>query len=108
MPGEAVWYYAQNGQSIGPMTLEALVQRLPAVGGAGTLVYGPNTADWIEARHIPEIVEAQRGQPGPPTPPRGRRSDEIDYEVFGQEMQYVEVTLDPGEMVVAEAGGMMY
>ena len=37
-----------------------------------------------------------------------RRSDEIDYEIFGEEMQYVEVTLDPTEMVIAEAGGMMF
>jgi uncharacterized protein (TIGR00266 family) len=34
--------------------------------------------------------------------------DEIDYEIFGSEMQYVEVTLDPGEMVIAEAGMLMY
>jgi uncharacterized protein (TIGR00266 family) len=33
---------------------------------------------------------------------------EIDYEVFGNEMQYVEVELDPMEAAVAEAGGMMY
>lgn len=33
---------------------------------------------------------------------------EIDYEIFGNEMQYVEVELDPQEAVVAEAGGMMY
>jgi hypothetical protein len=32
----------------------------------------------------------------------------IDYEIFGSEMQYAEVTLDPGEMVIAEAGAMMY
>ncbi|MFO0903915.1 MAG: TIGR00266 family protein [Pirellulales bacterium] len=32
----------------------------------------------------------------------------MDYQIFGQEMQYAEVTLDPGEMVIAEAGGMMY
>lgn len=37
-----------------------------------------------------------------------RKSDEIDYEVFGSEMQYCEVTLDPGETVIAEAGSMMY
>jgi uncharacterized protein (AIM24 family) len=35
-------------------------------------------------------------------------ADVIDYQVFGEEMQFVEVTLDPGEMVIAEAGGMMY
>jgi uncharacterized protein (TIGR00266 family) len=33
---------------------------------------------------------------------------EIDYQVFGDDMQYVEIELDPGEAVVAEAGGMMY
>ena len=33
---------------------------------------------------------------------------EIDYQVFGDDMQFVEVELDPGEATVAEAGGMMY
>jgi uncharacterized protein (TIGR00266 family) len=33
---------------------------------------------------------------------------EIDYKVFGDDMQYVEVELDPNEATVAEAGGMMY
>ena len=33
---------------------------------------------------------------------------EVDYKVFGDDMQYVEVELDEGEAAVAEAGGMMY
>ena len=33
---------------------------------------------------------------------------EIDYKIFGDDMQFVEVELDPQEAVVAEAGGMMY
>ena len=45
---------------------------------------------------------------GPMYKPRGRVSDEIDYEIFGTEMQYVEIVLDPGETVIAEAGMMMY
>ena len=32
---------------------------------------------------------------------------EIDYQIFGEEMQYVEIELDPQEVVVAEAGGFM-
>jgi uncharacterized protein (AIM24 family) len=32
----------------------------------------------------------------------------IDYEIFGDDMQFVEIELDPGEAAVAEAGGMMY
>lgn len=35
-------------------------------------------------------------------------SDEVDYEVFGDDMQLVEVELDPGEVVIAEAGAMAY
>src|SRR3954469_6296303 len=33
---------------------------------------------------------------------------EIEYQIFGDDMQYVEVELDPQEATVAEAGGMMY
>ena len=32
---------------------------------------------------------------------------EIDYEIFGEEMQYVSIELDPMEAVVAEAGSFM-
>jgi uncharacterized protein (TIGR00266 family) len=33
---------------------------------------------------------------------------DVDYQIFGDDMQFVEVELDPGEATVAEAGGMMY
>jgi uncharacterized protein (TIGR00266 family) len=33
---------------------------------------------------------------------------EVDYEIFGDDMQIVEVELDPGEKVIAEAGAMNY
>jgi uncharacterized protein (TIGR00266 family) len=33
---------------------------------------------------------------------------EIDYKIIGDDMQFVEVELDPMEAAVAEAGGMMY
>lgn len=36
------------------------------------------------------------------------QSHEIDYEIFGDDMQIVEIELDPGETVVAEAGAMNY
>ncbi|WP_347549163.1 TIGR00266 family protein [Pseudalkalibacillus hwajinpoensis] len=32
---------------------------------------------------------------------------EIDFKLYGDDMQFVEVELDPGETVVAEAGGLM-
>jgi uncharacterized protein (TIGR00266 family) len=33
---------------------------------------------------------------------------EVDYEIHGDDMQIVEVELDPGEVVIAEAGAMNY
>jgi uncharacterized protein (AIM24 family) len=35
-------------------------------------------------------------------------SHEIDYEIMGDDIQIVEVELDPGETVIAEAGAMNY
>ncbi len=34
------------------------------------------------------------------------RSHEVDFQIYGDDMQVVEVELDPGEVVVAEAGAM--
>jgi len=36
------------------------------------------------------------------------RSHEIDYRIIGESIQIVEVELDPGETVIAEAGAMLY
>lgn len=35
-------------------------------------------------------------------------SHEIDYKIFGDDIQFVEIELDPGETVIAEAGAMVY
>lgn len=37
-----------------------------------------------------------------------RTNHEIDYRIFGEEMQCVEIELDPQETVIAEAGAFMY
>lgn len=36
------------------------------------------------------------------------RSHEIDYQIHGDDLQFVEIALDPGETVIAEAGAMMF
>jgi uncharacterized protein (TIGR00266 family) len=35
------------------------------------------------------------------------QNHEIDYKIFGEELQYVEVELDPGETAIAEPGAFM-
>jgi uncharacterized protein (TIGR00266 family) len=37
-----------------------------------------------------------------------RSAHDIDFEIFGDDMQFVEIELDPGETAVAEAGALMY
>ena len=37
-----------------------------------------------------------------------RRAHEIDYKIIGNDMQIVEIELDPQETVIAEAGAMMF
>jgi len=37
-----------------------------------------------------------------------QRAHEVDYQIFGHEMQFVEVELDPGETVVSEPGAFLY
>jgi len=73
--------------------------RCQACGNA-FLVKGENTP--VEGLEIVDEPVKVSGQS------TGRRSDVIDYEIFGSEMQFAEVTLDPSEMVIAEAGAMMY
>ncbi len=36
-----------------------------------------------------------------------RTNHEIDYKIFGEELQFVEIELDPNETAVAESGAMM-
>jgi uncharacterized protein (TIGR00266 family) len=36
------------------------------------------------------------------------KAHEVDFKIFGDDLQFVEVELDPGETVIAEAGMMMY
>ena len=64
-----------------------------------------------ELRLVPKFAQyfktggAKRRRRCPGSAPQ---SHEIDFEIFGDEMQFVEVELDPGESAVAEAGAMMY
>ena len=37
-----------------------------------------------------------------------RNNHEIDFEIKGEEMQLVEIELDPQETAIAEAGAFMY
>jgi uncharacterized protein (TIGR00266 family) len=107
------WYYARGQQQVGPLSLAELLRQLPSAGGREAMVFGPGLAAWTRAGEVPDVARGLNSSPGgnlPPVPGGGgnRQTHEIDIEVFGNEMQYAVVTLDGGETVLAEPGGMMY
>ncbi len=108
MPADNGWFFVRNGETTGPVNLHDLITQLDSANGQNTLVYGPGQNDWTEARHVAALASTLTQHSQPPTPPKRRVADEIDYEIHGQDMQFVEITLDPNEVVIAEAGAMMY
>ena len=54
---------------------------------------------------VPSILRPSVPSAGPM---KSGHADEIDYEIKGHEMQFVEIELDPGESAIAEAGVMMF
>ncbi|NNC87964.1 MAG: TIGR00266 family protein [Akkermansiaceae bacterium] len=81
-----------------------------------TLVWKDGMGDWKPAAGLIPQLFADTGSASPPPIPAGvqtgvapgQRCHEVDYEIFGDDMQIVEVELDPGETVIAEAGAMNY
>ncbi len=105
---EKQWYVAQNGQSLGPMSEQDLKAGLTAgTYSTSDHVFCEGMKGWVPASSVAEFAGAAPATP-PPPPAGAKSADEVEYEIFGEEMQFVEVELDPGESVVAEAGGMMY
>lgn len=105
------WYFvsAGNPQRVGPLAAEAA--QAYARQHPDDLCWREGLSGWQAVRSQPEFAEAAGVAPAhlPPPPPSARgRSDDIDYRIVGNDMQFVEVELDPGESAIAEAGAMMY
>ncbi len=100
----ASWYFLYGSTRLGP--LEEAQARAQAAANPEGFCWREGLADWVPIRALPEL--AATTTPTPPPAPRRSRADEIDYRIFGHEMQFVEVELDPGESAIAEAGAMMY
>jgi uncharacterized protein (TIGR00266 family) len=85
--------------------------RCPACQAVVTVTAPPSSSPppLPEEAYIPEpapSVTSVKSAAQPRATPR--TSHEIDFEIFGGELQLVEIELDPGETVIAEAGAMTY
>ena len=107
---EASWYVAVAGRQEGPYPEETVIARIRSGAlGRDAHVFGAGMPGWVALHSVPQFAAAFAA-PGaaPPPPPPGAAAHEIDYEIGGGEMQYVEIVLDPGEACVAEAGAFFY
>jgi uncharacterized protein (TIGR00266 family) len=101
------WFLSYNGQQLGPLDQAAAVAQVAQNRNGHCWRQG--FAEWIPIAACTELSPASGSAVAAPPPPSSRRSaDEIDYKIYGEDMQFVEIELDPGESAVAEAGSMMY
>ena len=109
------WYMAIGGHQVGPVSMDDVITNLRngTIDG-NTLVFTAGMKNWTPLKDVPELASYLSGGPGsrpgavPPPIVPGRTAHEIDFRILGNEMQFVEVELDPGESAIAEAGSMMY
>ena len=114
----SIWYIHIPGQAdrIGPVDEAAArdcAQRHP-----NALAWQAGMSSWTAVADMPALRPAgsppplMPAAPIPPAVPAGTRgsgrNDEIDFQIHGHEMQFVEIELDPGESAIAEAGALMF
>lgn len=118
MSEQREWYVAIAGQRQGPFTWAEVGAKIRAGEvGRDAHVFGPGMGDWAPITSRGELAGLFAGSASavpPPAPGAGgpgaaaAQAHEIDYQIFGEEMQFVEITLDPGEACIGEAGAFMY
>jgi uncharacterized protein (TIGR00266 family) len=117
MSSNAQWYMVVGGQQVGPVTEEDIVNsiRSGTVDG-NTLVFLGGMDNWTPLKDVAHFKAHLRPEPSPPpvvatsapAPAFAASLKPIDYKIVGEDLQFIEVELDPGESVVAEAGALMY
>ena len=105
------WYMSIGGHNVGPTGTEEMISNIRSGNlQPGTYIFTMGMQNWAKAGDVelfrPYFDEKPLPLPIPKAP--GRTAHEIDFKIVGEELQFVEVELDPGESAVAEAGAMMY
>jgi uncharacterized protein (TIGR00266 family) len=107
----AQWYMAIGGQQVGPVSEKDVVNAIQGGSVDGeTLVFVAGMENWTPLRDVPRFQPHVRAVAPPPPPVAAptQVAHEIDHRIVGEDLQFVEIELDPGESVVAEAGALMY
>ena len=101
------WYLSYDGDQIGPLDQSAAMAK--ARENSNGVCWREGFAEWLPISQVAELSGSGHSRPAAAPPKLGSRTtDEIDFKIYGEDMQYVEIELDPGESAVAEAGAMMF
>ncbi len=98
----AQWYFSYDGERTGP--LDDAAAREQASRRPDGYCWQEGYAEWVPIGSVPELSNG--AVPPPPPRPTGG-SDDVDFTIHGEDMQFVEIELDPGETAIAEAGALM-
>jgi uncharacterized protein (TIGR00266 family) len=112
MSASKQWYVVIVGHQVGPLSTDDVLAQIRSGNvQRTTLTFTSGMTDWAPISTVAEFASlfgnAAVAPSVIPRPP-GRTSEEIDFKIFGNDLQFVEVELDPGESAVSEAGAMMY
>jgi uncharacterized protein (TIGR00266 family) len=105
------WYMSIKGHQVGPLSSQEIISSIRnGTLQPDTFLYTQGMANWTPAKQVEAFsryfTEASIPLPIPAAP--GRTAHEIDFKIYGEELQFIEVELDPGESAIAEAGAMMF
>ncbi|HEO98222.1 MAG: AIM24 family protein [Campylobacterales bacterium] len=103
----------ENGKKHGPISMDEA--RIFAAEDTNGYAWRDGFSDWKPIEQIQELSDPANTLINTKTTPPSRatvgstnKADEVDYEIFGEDIQYIEIELDPTESAIAEAGAMMY
>ncbi len=97
------WYFASGGERIGPLHGDMAARH--ARVNPDAQCWRDGFDDWKSVSSIKEFAEHFTRAFEHVA---GTEADDINFRIVGNDMQFVEVELDPGESVIAEAGALMY
>ena len=102
------WFLSINGQQVGPY--DQAVAANQARANPTAFCWRQGFQNWLPVGQVAELFQpgAAAASMGMAPAASTQRADEVDYKIFGEDVQFVEIELDPGESCVAEAGSMMY
>jgi uncharacterized protein (TIGR00266 family) len=102
----AAWYLSYSGQQFGPFDEATAVSKVKE--HPQSYAWKEGFENWVPVTQVPELSGAVGAAASAPPPVSRLLADVIDFRICGSEMQFVEIELDPGESVIAEAGSLMY